>query len=78
MTQVFARAFAFFLFLSAAACTQQADPEFARLEERAARVEIIRDDFGVPHVLGYRPAGRSRGRERYLQRPARAALYDGR
>jgi acyl-homoserine lactone acylase PvdQ len=52
MTQVFARAFAFFLFLSAAACTQQADPEFARLEERAARVEIIRDDFGVPHVYG--------------------------
>jgi acyl-homoserine lactone acylase PvdQ len=52
MTQVFARAFAFFLFLGAAACTQQADPELARLEERAARVEIIRDDFGVPHVYG--------------------------
>jgi acyl-homoserine lactone acylase PvdQ len=52
MTQVLARAFAFFLFLGAAACTQQADPELARLEERAARVEIVRDDFGVPHVYG--------------------------
>ena len=29
-----------------------ADPEFQRLEERAGRVEIIRDDFGVPHVYG--------------------------
>ncbi len=52
MTQVLARAFAFFLCLGVAACTQQADPELARLEERAARVEIIRDDFGVPHVYG--------------------------
>ena len=27
-----------------------ADPELARLEARAANVEIIRDDFGVPHI----------------------------
>ena len=29
-----------------------ADPELERLAARAARVEIIRDDFGVPHVYG--------------------------
>jgi acyl-homoserine lactone acylase PvdQ len=28
------------------------DPEFVRLAERAARVEILRDDFGIPHVYG--------------------------
>ena len=28
------------------------DPELRRLEARAARVEIIRDDFGVPHIYG--------------------------
>lgn len=28
------------------------DAEFQRLAERAERVEIIRDDFGVPHVYG--------------------------
>jgi acyl-homoserine lactone acylase PvdQ len=28
------------------------DPELERLAARAARVEIIRDDFGVPHVYG--------------------------
>ena len=42
------------LFLLAAACAvepqRSADGEFARLAERAARVTIIRDDFGVPHV----------------------------
>ncbi|MEM7806111.1 MAG: penicillin acylase family protein, partial [Pseudomonadota bacterium] len=26
------------------------DTEMARLADRAARVEILRDDFGVPHV----------------------------
>jgi len=26
------------------------DPEIARLAARAARIEIIRDDFGVPHI----------------------------
>lgn len=29
-----------------------ADPEFERLAARAAQVEIIRDDFGIPHVYG--------------------------
>lgn len=29
-----------------------ADAEAARLGERASRVEILRDDFGVPHVYG--------------------------
>ena len=29
-----------------------ADPELERLAARAARVEIIRDDFGIPHVYG--------------------------
>lgn len=28
------------------------DPEIARWEEQAARVTIIRDDFGVPHIYG--------------------------
>ena len=28
------------------------DAELERLAARAARVEIIRDDFGVPHVYG--------------------------
>ncbi|MDJ0906936.1 MAG: acylase [Woeseiaceae bacterium] len=42
-----------------AACSPQepppgatAEPELKRLAARAARVEIIRDDFGVPHVYG--------------------------
>ena len=42
-----------------AGCSQEAaqpvsasDPELMRLEQRAARVEIIRDDFGVPHIYG--------------------------
>ena len=51
------RGIALILLLAVAACTQDtsepgaaADPELARLEERASRVEIIRDDFGVPHI----------------------------
>ncbi|MEK9583411.1 MAG: penicillin acylase family protein, partial [Flavobacteriaceae bacterium] len=36
----------FFLVLSA--CTSS--EELSRLEARAERVEIIRDDFGVPHI----------------------------
>ena len=45
------------LLLIATACSvqQQApagNPELDRLAARAARVEIIRDDFGVPHVYG--------------------------
>jgi acyl-homoserine lactone acylase PvdQ len=43
-------------FLSLAACSPEepaaGDPELERLAARAARVEIIRDDFGVPHVYG--------------------------
>jgi acyl-homoserine lactone acylase PvdQ len=48
-----------FLFAAAllvSACSPQiadpeiADPEIARLENRAAKVTIIRDDFGVPHI----------------------------
>ncbi|HSN52487.1 MAG TPA: penicillin acylase family protein, partial [Woeseiaceae bacterium] len=53
------RVVALLLILGVAACTQDAaepaaaaDPERARLAARAARVEIIRDDFGVPHVYG--------------------------
>ena len=45
-----------FVFLfSAGSCTEQAsqvDQEFERLAAIAARVEIIRDDFGLPHVYG--------------------------
>ena len=59
MTQRLLHAFILLVFLGVAACTQDArqpvaaaDPELARLEEQAARVEIIRDDFGVPHVYG--------------------------
>jgi acyl-homoserine lactone acylase PvdQ len=41
----------FVLLLFVTACSQQAvDPEFARLEARADKVTIIRDDFGVPHI----------------------------
>jgi acyl-homoserine lactone acylase PvdQ len=53
------QACAFAVFLGIAACSQDpgqpagtADPELMRLQERAARVEIIRDDFGVPHIYG--------------------------
>ena len=45
-----------FVFLfSVGSCTEQAsqgDQEFERLAAIAARVEIIRDDFGLPHVYG--------------------------
>ncbi|MEQ8205944.1 MAG: penicillin acylase family protein, partial [Woeseia sp.] len=46
------------LFLAACApeppatATNERGPEQARLEARAANVEILRDDFGVPHVYG--------------------------
>jgi acyl-homoserine lactone acylase PvdQ len=43
-----------FLFF-ACSCTEQAsqgDQEFERLAAIAARVEIIRDDYGLPHVYG--------------------------
>jgi len=35
-----------------ATATNDKDPEQSRLEARAANVEILRDDFGVPHVYG--------------------------
>ncbi|MEM9057642.1 MAG: penicillin acylase family protein, partial [Pseudomonadota bacterium] len=38
------------LLLAACASGPPPDPEQARLEARAERVTIIRDDFGVPHV----------------------------
>ena len=59
MKRAFVQACAFALFLGIAACSQEpgqpadaTDPELIRLQERAARVEIIRDDFGVPHIYG--------------------------
>jgi acyl-homoserine-lactone acylase len=59
MIKVPARAFAFAVCLALIACSPPAeppataaDPERARLDERASRVEIIRDDFGVPHIYG--------------------------
>ena len=59
MTRAHFHAISLFAFLLVTACTQDAgppaaaaDPEVARLGERASRVEIIRDDFGVPHIYG--------------------------
>jgi acyl-homoserine lactone acylase PvdQ len=59
MTFAAARALAFLFLPALAACSQDAlqadssaDREFARLEQRAERVEIVRDDFGVPHIYG--------------------------
>ena len=47
-------AFTAFLFLENTTLAQQT--ELARWEAQAKRVEIIRDDFGVPHVYGQRDA----------------------
>ncbi len=59
MTNLLARALAFAVCLALIACTPPAEPpasaadaERARLQARASRVEIIRDDFGVPHIYG--------------------------
>ena len=57
MKQLPVRALALLAVLAVAACRQdggppQTDAELARLQQRAAAVEIIRDDFGVPHVYG--------------------------
>ena len=59
MTFAAARALAFLFLLALVGCSQDflqanssTDPEFARLEKRAMRVEIVRDDFGVPHIYG--------------------------
>ncbi len=40
-----------FLIISLVSC-QNPNAEVSRWEEQASRVEIIRDDFGVPHVYG--------------------------
>ncbi len=42
------------LFLSLTACVHNAAPtsDVTRWEERAARVTIVRDDWGIPHVYG--------------------------
>ncbi|WP_286754899.1 acylase [Roseivirga sp. UBA838] len=44
----------FFLLLIALAfaCEPKTSEEVERWEEQAARVEIIRDDFGIPHIYG--------------------------
>ena len=34
------------------ACQASAPTELQRLEARAEKVTIIRDDFGVPHIYG--------------------------
>lgn len=40
-------------FLAFFACQiQETDPEIARWEAQAEKVEIIRDEFGVPHIYG--------------------------
>ena len=41
------------LLITIAACsTKETNPEVARWEAHAANTEIIRDDFGVPHIYG--------------------------
>ena len=57
MKLLLVRALALLAVLAVAACRQdsgspQTDAELARLQQRAAAVEIIRDDFGVPHIYG--------------------------
>jgi acyl-homoserine-lactone acylase len=45
--------FHFFLLITIAACsTEKSDSELSRWQAQAANVEIIRDDFGVPHIYG--------------------------
>ena len=41
-----------FLVCSCSEQASQGDQEFERLAAIAARVEIIRDDYGLPHVYG--------------------------
>ncbi len=45
---------AILLALAAASCgrAEAPDPEVARWEDRAARVSIVRDDWGIPHIYG--------------------------
>jgi len=46
------RIYFLFLIASAACSTEQPQTELARWEKHAANTEIIRDDFGVPHIYG--------------------------
>lgn len=50
---IFMKRIYFFLLVVITACsTQQSQTELSRWEEHAANTEIIRDDFGVPHIYG--------------------------
>ena len=40
------------LLIAFIACSPKVETEVDRWEARAAQVEIIRDDFGVPHIYG--------------------------
>ncbi len=42
----------FILILVVTACTRETQTELSRWETRSANTEIIRDDFGVPHIYG--------------------------
>lgn len=47
------RFYFFLLLIGLVSCVkQQVDPEVANWEAQAANIEIIRDDFGVPHIFG--------------------------
>lgn len=41
-----------FIVLAACSTPQSSDPEVARWQAQADNIEIIRDDFGVPHIYG--------------------------
>ncbi len=42
----------FIVLALATSCSQETNPEIAYWEKQASSVEIIRDDFGVPHIFG--------------------------
>jgi len=46
------KTFAIFLFLLVVSCAEQPNTELQRWQSQAEQVEIIRDDFGVPHIYG--------------------------
>ncbi len=47
------RNFLFALLIVLSSCnTEQSDKELSRWETHSENVEIIRDDFGVPHIYG--------------------------
>jgi acyl-homoserine lactone acylase PvdQ len=39
-------------FLLQFACSQATDPNIKRYKKQAAKVTIVRDEWGVPHVFG--------------------------